>query len=250
MLVRKVGEMIIPYDVKKISEVTRFKYDTVIVAMGLYKKIGLIFEESDGVFTITNFDSMVGSETKWAEKKRLQRDKSKDKVPKLPPKKDNIDKDSKKDKEGDKVPDLSDTVDGTLSDKRLEIRDKSIDNRERVVEIDDSTTTTTTDADMSAVMQTYSDNIHPVTGKIEADRLVEILTRFGKTWVIAAIDRAVVRNKRSLGYIEGILKGWGTNGFDNGEASKHGQRSSGNHKPNYTKGQKSETDWSKEQSGW
>jgi len=136
-----------------------------------------------------------------------------------------------------------------LSDKRVEIRDKSIENRDRVVEIDDSSTTTT-DADVGAVMQTYSDNIHPVTGKIEADRLVELLTRFGKTWVIAAIDRAVVRNKRSLGYIEGILKGWGTNGFDNGEVSKNGQRFSANHKPNYAKGKKSETDWSKESGGW
>jgi DnaD/phage-associated family protein len=97
---------------------------------------------------------------------------------------------------------------------------------------------------MSAVMQTYSDNIHPVTGQIEADRLVELLTRFGKTWVIAAIDRAVVRNKRSLGYIEGILKGWGTNGFDNGEASKHGQRLSKSSKPDFSKGEDSKTDWS------
>lgn len=240
VLVRKVGEMIIPYDVKKISEITRFKYDTVIVAMELYKKIGLIFEQNDGVFQIANFENMVGSESKWAEKKRLHRDKEKDKVPKLPPKKE----DSIEDKGEDNVLNVSGKVSTesppTLSDKRLEIRDKSID-KDNI---------STTDADVSAVMQNYSDNIHPVSGQIEADRLLELLTKFGKTWVLAAIDRAVVRNKRSLGYIEGILKGWGTNGFDDGEAKGNGQRLTGNHRPAITKGKRTETDWSKESSGW
>ena len=82
-LVRKVGDMIIPYDIKKIAEVTRFKFDTVVVAMGLYKKIGLIVEREDGVFVVAGIGEMVGSETKWAEKKRLQRDKGGDNVPRL-----------------------------------------------------------------------------------------------------------------------------------------------------------------------
>ena len=77
-LVRKVGDMLIPYDIKKIAEVTRFKFDTVVVAMGLYKKIGLIVEREDGVFVVAGIGEMVGSETKWAEKKRLQRDKGGD----------------------------------------------------------------------------------------------------------------------------------------------------------------------------
>ena len=82
-LVRKVGDMLIPYDIKKIAEVTRFKFDTVVVAMGLYKKIGLIVEREDGVFVVAGIGEMVGSETKWAEKKRLQRDKGGDNVPRL-----------------------------------------------------------------------------------------------------------------------------------------------------------------------
>jgi len=137
-LVRKVGEMIIPYDVKKISEVTRFKYDTVIVAMELYKKIGLILEQNDGVFKIANFDSMVGSESKWAEKKRLQRDNGQDKkgdsVPKLSTSKLQEIKTSIEDKLEDNVLSTSENLSlnqtdttRTLSDKRLEYRDKSIE---------------------------------------------------------------------------------------------------------------------------
>lgn len=237
-LVRKVGEMIIPYDVRKISEVTRFKYDTVIVAMELYKKIGLIFEEGDGVFTIANFENMVGSESKWAEKKRLQRDNKKDKVPKLLPKKENTNKDNSE----DFVPQSSEKNPPTLSDKRLESRDKSI-------EID-NISTTIIGASVTEIYRSYADNIHPITGQIEADRLAELTKKYGVTWVLAAIQRAVLRNKRSLGYIEGILKGWDTNGFDDGEANGNGQRSAGNHKPYHAKGKKSETDWSKETGGW
>lgn len=113
------------------------------------------------------------------------------------------------------------------------------DNREQIADnsILSTTTTTTTgegkpkqlkdvddkEQDLAAVYQSYSDNIHPVSGKIEADKLHDLLQRFGKVWLITAIERAVERNKRSLGYIEGILKNWDTNGFDNGKDVPNGK---------------------------
>lgn len=83
-LSRKIGEMLIAYDIKKISELTRFDFDTVAVALELYKKIGLIYKNENGMLVIANIDDMVGSETEWAVKKRKQRlDKVEDNVPKL-----------------------------------------------------------------------------------------------------------------------------------------------------------------------
>lgn len=77
-LCSNIGELIVPYDVDKIARDTRyFDFDTVTVALGLFKRIGLIYEEDDGVLKISNIDTMVGSESKWAEKKRLQREKKK-----------------------------------------------------------------------------------------------------------------------------------------------------------------------------
>ncbi len=73
------------------------------------------------------------------------------------------------------------------------------------------------ETDLAEIYKIYSDNIHPVAGQIEAEKIHDLLSRFGKVWLIASIERAVNRNKRSLGYIEGILKNWGTNGFDNGD---------------------------------
>lgn len=42
ILIRNVGDLLIPYDTKKLAEITRTKFDTVVVAMEILKKIGLI----------------------------------------------------------------------------------------------------------------------------------------------------------------------------------------------------------------
>lgn len=74
MLGTKVNEMIIPYDVDKIVRDTKyFDFDTVSMALELFKQIGLIYKEENGILKITEHNNLVGSETKWAEKKRKQR---------------------------------------------------------------------------------------------------------------------------------------------------------------------------------
>ena len=74
-LAMQIGEMLIPYDAKKISVDTKFDIDTVIVAMELFKQIGLIYEEADGVLKIPYVDEIVGSETPAAERMRKSRSK-------------------------------------------------------------------------------------------------------------------------------------------------------------------------------
>jgi predicted phage replisome organizer len=74
----RVGEMIVPYDINKIVRDTKyFDFDTVVVALDLFKKLGLVYEEENSILKISNFEEMVGSESAWAEKKRLYRDKQK-----------------------------------------------------------------------------------------------------------------------------------------------------------------------------
>lgn len=78
-LVSEVGEMIIPYDTQKIARDTKFSVDTVIVAMELFKKIGLVYEETDGILQIPAVSEMVGSETAGAERVRKHRQKQDEK---------------------------------------------------------------------------------------------------------------------------------------------------------------------------
>lgn len=70
----QIGEIIIPYDVEKIVRDCKwFSADTVRVAMSLYKSIGLIYEDKDGVLVLADHTDLVGSETDYAQKNRRLR---------------------------------------------------------------------------------------------------------------------------------------------------------------------------------
>lgn len=73
VLIRNVGTMLIPYDAKRLATLTKTDYDTVIVAIELFKKIGLIEMRENGEIYLSQVESMVGSERKSAERKRKQR---------------------------------------------------------------------------------------------------------------------------------------------------------------------------------
>lgn len=70
----KFGEMIVPYDVDKIVRDTKyFDFDTVKVALELYKKLGLVYESENDMLRISKYEEMIGSESNWAVKKREYR---------------------------------------------------------------------------------------------------------------------------------------------------------------------------------
>lgn len=242
-LVRKVGDMIIPYDVKKIAEVTRFKFDTVVVAMGLYKKIGLIVEREDGVFVVAGIGEMVGSETKWAEKKRLQRDKGGDNVPRLSQKIED-----KKGRGEDNVPHSvppdvpkstgtnertgTGTQQGTSaptsSEKSIEIRDQSIELREKRINKQDiaaaaaaaigvSNNTYTREAhageDRAEIVQAFCDNLQPGAGNMVIEQLHDLIDTYGGKWCMEAIREAATSGGRSIQYVLRILQRWERDGF-------------------------------------
>lgn len=86
-LTRQIGELIIPYDEEKIQrDMKWFSIDTIRVAMQLYKKLGLIYEQDNGVLRISNFDKLIGSQTISAMKKQEQlANRGGIKVEKIPP---------------------------------------------------------------------------------------------------------------------------------------------------------------------
>ena len=70
----QIGDVIIPFDMGKIQRDCKwFSLDTIRIALGLYKQLGLIYEEQDGTLVLVNHAEMVGSETDYAEKNRRMR---------------------------------------------------------------------------------------------------------------------------------------------------------------------------------
>ena len=79
ILTRQIGDMIIPYNVDKIAEITHINVDIVRVALELYKKIGLVYEadENHNFMRLPDVPSMVGYTTQAAIEKARYREKKK-----------------------------------------------------------------------------------------------------------------------------------------------------------------------------
>lgn len=73
VLIRRVGNMLIPYDHVKLGELTKTNPDTVMVAMQLLLNIGLVQKLENGELYITQVEHMIGSQSKSAFKKQQQR---------------------------------------------------------------------------------------------------------------------------------------------------------------------------------
>ena len=93
ILIRNVGNILIPYDNRKLAELTRMDFDTVTVAMELLKQIGLVQILENGEIYITQLENLIGSVSKGALKKQQQRLLSGQKADKCPPKIEYKDKD-------------------------------------------------------------------------------------------------------------------------------------------------------------
>ena len=76
------------------------------------------------------------------------------------------------------------------------------------------------------ILKAYGDNIHSVSSPVEAEKLKTLVDTHGETFVAKAIERAVMRNKRSLAYITGILNNWEANGYDEGIEGKRTEKQS------------------------
>lgn len=78
--------------------------------------------------------------------------------------------------------------------------------------------------DLGDVFRVFSDNIHPVTGEIERDRLIDLTDEYSVLWLTSAIEEAALSNGRNLRYITAILERWKREGF---KAPRKGVRQHG-----------------------
>ena len=73
ILIRQVGNMLVPYDRNKLAEITRTDPDTVTIAMKLLEQIGLIKILENGEIYLTQIQNLIGAKSIGAFKKEQQR---------------------------------------------------------------------------------------------------------------------------------------------------------------------------------
>ena len=105
------------------------------------------------------------------------------------------------------------------------------------------------------VFTLFENNIHPITGQIEADKLGDLLDHYGEEWLTEAIKEAALRNGRSVKYIQSILEIWERDGFKapKPERSKdNGGRPQSNARRNkkQSTAEAERAKWANETSGW
>lgn len=185
----QIGDIIIPFDIEKIQRDCKwFSLDTVRIALGLYKQLGLIYEEQDGTLVLVNHAEMVGSETDWAIKKRRQALQAANSLPAAG--------ESAGDSTGENFP-------IEIRDKRTDIRDKEIR------DIDNGSPAV--DAGLAEIIRSYEDNIggFPPAAK---DALMGWREIFTDDLILLAIKKAALSGVRKWSYVNGILKAWKNEG--------------------------------------
>lgn len=72
ILIRRVGDVLIPYNHVKLGELTKTNPDTVAMAMTLLMRVGLVKTLDNGEFYLTQVENMIGTQSKSAFKKQQQ----------------------------------------------------------------------------------------------------------------------------------------------------------------------------------
>ena len=193
-LSRQIGEIIIPYDVKKIQRDCKyFSADTIRVALELFRSFGLIYEDLDGTLVLTDHANLVGSETDYSQQKRIQRQNALS-LPAVDTGVDNVHQS------------VHTEIDIRDRDKRLEIRDrdKDIDTRRktRACAREDAEEPTP----LGRVMSFYMDKLNPTPSSTVVSAVQAYLEKLDADVIIHAMRVAIDERKTSWSYIQGILR--------------------------------------------
>lgn len=182
----QIGDIIIPFDMGKIQRDCKwFSLDTIRIALGLYKQLGLIYEEQDGTLVLVNHTEMVGSETDYSAQKRIQRENRRRQLP---------------EKSADTYEDNGvDIVHTDIRDKRKDIRD--IENRDK------DNGTTAVDPGLAQLVHSFEDNLGGFPPAARED-LLEWREIFADDLIMMAIKKAALAGVRKWSYVNGILKVW------------------------------------------
>lgn len=129
------------------------------------------------------------------------------------------------DTQSDTLPDTqadtqTDTLPDTQADTIPRLEKTRLDKKEKVRVRANKNRPEKNRTDLAAVMQAYAGNIHPVASDIEKDKLLDMVESYGRDACLKAIERAVLRNRRSLAYIQGILRNWQANGYDEADDAR------------------------------
>lgn len=195
-LIRTVGNLLIPYSTEKLAEATRTKADTVMVAMQVLQRIGLVEILDDGAIKMLKLQDMVGGEAGNANALRQKRFRQRKKQELL----------------SQGVTNSNALCNAELSqgvtNSNVEIREESKKFRDKSKEIRESN-----------LIVIWEQNISPITPVI-AEELEQLKKDYGLPIVLEAIKVACKRGKRNIAYVGGVARNMFTEGWSEEKQQK------------------------------
>lgn len=194
---------IMPYTPEILSKVTNTDVDTVKVAIDMFVKFGLMDKLDDGAFFMSEIENMTGSETEWAQKKRMQRKKDDNLSLDLPKGEDNVPIESQHEEDNlGQCP---------IRDKSIENRDKSIENREEDKENKENLLPRNY-SNFSSIAIYLEKNGFGIQSPNIIEKLSADIDIYGSKWVFEAITIADEKGVHTYTYIKSILQNWKNKG--------------------------------------
>ena len=204
VLASQIGEMLIPFDAEKIARETKhFDVDTVIVALELFKKLGLVYEQEEQVLKIAAIEDMVGSSSMDEHTKKLNAERQ------------------RRFREKQKM--LENNVTVTLFsngdiEKEKEIRVKNITADEyRTTSIGYEEPSPTSPKNL---FDSFENEFGRPLTQIEVQEIAEFKEELPEEVIHEALKEAVLNQKLSFSYIRAILTSWKMKGIDTVEKAK------------------------------
>lgn len=188
----------IPYTEEMLATLFHKPLNIVRLALGVFKQFGMINIDENNFISIANWEKHQNTATldkiREDTRKRVQRHREKQK------------KIGSNDS-GNEECNVTSRYGNDIRSKKEEVRSKKEDKDKELQEQVISS---------GGAYRTFEQEGFGTISPIIAEKIEYMISDYSEPWVVEAMKVAVINGKRSINYVEGILKRWKANGIDTG----------------------------------
>ena len=195
----------IPYTEEMLATLFHKPLNIVRLALGVFKQFGMINIDENNFISIANWEKHQNTATldkiREDTRKRVQRHREKQK--KIGSNDSGNEECNVTSRYGNDIRSKKEEVRSKKEEVRSKKEDKDKELQEQVIS-------------SGGAYRTFEQEGFGTISPIIAEKIEYMISDYSEPWVVEAMKVAVINGKRSINYVEGILKRWKANGIDTG----------------------------------